>query len=236
MKRSGLILALLVAGATWATGARAEDGPRWQDLPPAERSVLTPLERDWASIDASRKQKWRDIAARHPSLPAAEQARISARMKAWAAMTPAERGRARLNYQEARELTPQERQARWEAYQALPPEQKKQFATRAAPVPATRKAMRDLPQDKSNIVPNPAHAAQRRAVAPTVVQAQPGATTTLMSRKPAPPTHQQPGMPKITASPGFVDKSTLLPKRGAQGAATRSAAAASDDSKPAPAR
>jgi hypothetical protein len=249
VKRSGLILALLVASATWAPGARAEEGPRWQDLRPAERSVLKPLERDWASIDASRKQKWRDIAARHPSLPPAEQARISERMNAWAAMTPSERGRARLNYQESRQLSPQERQARWEAYQALPPEQKKQLATSAAPAaaarsgevprkvpPAREAAARDVPQDKSNIVPNPAYAAPRKAVAPTVVQAQPGATTTLMSRKPAPPTHQQPGMPKIAASPGFVDKSTLLPKRGAQGAATRSAAAASDDSKPVPAR
>jgi hypothetical protein len=42
-------------------------------------------------------------------------------------------------------------------------------------------------------------------------------------------------MPKIAAQPGFVDKSTLLPQRGAQGAATRPTPARAD-SKPAPAR
>ena len=233
--RAGLICALLVAGAAWAATAHAEDGPRWQDLRPAERSVLKPLERDWASIDASRKQKWRDIAARHPSLPPAEQARISQRMTAWASMTPAERGRARLNFQEARQLTPQDRQARWDAYQALPPERRQQLATRAVP-PAPPRPADDGSQGKSNIVPSPADAARRKPTAPTVVQAAPGATTTLITRKPStPPSHQQPGMPKIAATPGFVDKSTLLPKRGAQGAATRSAAAP-DDSKPAPTR
>jgi hypothetical protein len=221
---------LLAAAALLPAFAHAEDGPRWQELKPADRAALKPLERDWASIDASRKQKWLDIAARHPKLPPAEQARITARMHSWAAMTPAERGRARLNYQEARQLTPQERQARWEAYQALPPERRQQLATRPVPPPPRGGA---ASQDKSNIVPSPVDAARRKPVAPTVVQAQPGATTTLMSRRPNPPAHQQPGLPKIAAQPGFVDKSTLLPRRGAQGAATRSPR---DDSKPVPAR
>jgi hypothetical protein len=58
-----------------------------------------------------------------------------------------------------------------------------------------------------------------------VVQAQPGATTTLISKRPTPPAHQQAGIPKIAATPEFVDKRTLLPQRGPQAAATRSAAA-----------
>jgi hypothetical protein len=35
-------------------------------------------------------------------------------------------------------------------------------------------------------------------------------------------------MPKIAATPGFVNKSTLLPQRGPQGAAARPAPAASE--------
>jgi len=58
-------------------------------------------------------------------------------------------------------------------------------------------------------------------VAPTVVQAKPGATTNLMSRSATPPTHQQPGLAKIAATPGLVDSVTLLPRRGSQGAAAR---------------
>ena len=66
-------------------------------------------------------------------------------------------------------------------------------------------------------------AAPPRPVAPTVVQAQPGATTTLISKPPAPPPHQQPGLPKIAATPGFVDQATLLPTArpaGRRGVAT----------------
>ena len=78
---------------------------------------------------------------------------------------------------------------------------------------------------KTNIVPNPAYAAPPMPVNSMALQAQPGATTTSIAKRPTPPAHQQTGLPKIAASPGFVDKSTLLPKRGPQGAATRSAAA-----------
>lgn len=244
MQAARRVLAVLLAAAVLpvlAQGARPvadEQGPRWQDLPASQRSVLKPLERDWPAIDATRKQKWLDIAKRYPGLPPAEQARISARMTQWSTLSPSERGQARLNYQEARQLSPQERQARWEAYQALPPEQRRQLAARAAPPAASsaratdparrpaapRDGSRESIQTKSNIVPNPAYAAPPKAVAPTVVQAQSGATTSLMSKRPLPPSHQQPGLPKIAASPGFVDKATLLPQRGPQGAAARSPA------------
>jgi len=40
-----------------------------------------------------------------------------------------------------------------------------------------------------------------------------------ITRHPTPPPHQQTGMPKIAATPEFVNRSTLLPKRGPQAAA-----------------
>lgn len=221
----------------------AESGPRWQDLTAPQRASLKPLERDWSTIDEARKQKWLEIAARYPTLPPAEQQRVSARMAEWVKLSPVQRGQARMNFQEARQLTKEERQARWEAYQALTPEQRGKLAARAAPATAVsaprngeaaRKPApppRDAVQAKSNLVPNSAYAAPPRAVGPTVVQAQPGATTSLISKRPAPPAHQQPGLPKIAASPGFVDKSTLLPQRGAQGAAAAAAQSPTTTSK-----
>jgi hypothetical protein len=213
-----------------ATATTSETGPRWQELTPGQRSALKPLQRDWAGIDAARKQKWVEIANRYPSMPPAEQQRISERMTEWAKLSPAERGQARLNFQNARQMAPEERQARWQAYQELSPEQRKKLAARATPGTAAARngdtgrrnaaqPPRDGVQTKSNIVPNPNFAASPRPVAPTVVQAAPGATTSLISKRPTPPVHQQPGLPKIAASPGFVDKQTLLPQRGAQGAA-----------------
>jgi Protein of unknown function (DUF3106) len=223
----------------------AEAGVLWQDLPAGHRAVLKPLERDWRGIGAEQKQKWVELAARFPALSPEERGRVQARMTEWAQMSPRERGQARINFQEAKQVSPQDRQAQWEAYQALTPEQKQQLAARAAPVPKdnSRQAnaaparpsraadpMDDSPPAKSNLVPNPAHAQPLRQVAPTVVQAQPGATTTLITKRPVPPAHQQTGLPKIAATPEFVDKATLLPQRGPQGAATRSAAASDPQS------
>jgi hypothetical protein len=226
---SGTPLAL--AQSTAAPRA-AEVGVLWQDLGASHRAALKPLENHWNTIGAEQKQKWVELAARFPALSPDERARVQGRMAEWAQLSPRERGQARINFQEAKQVSPQDRQAQWEAYQALPAEQKRQLAARAEPVPkaalrpnASAGLAEDAPAAKSNIVPNPAHAQPLRQVAPTVVQAQPGATTTLITKRPVPPTHQQTGLPKIAATPEFVDKATLLPQRGPQGAATRSAAA-----------
>ena len=218
-----------------------EQGARWQALSVEQRSALKPLERDWGGISANQKQKWLEIAARFPTLPSDEKARIQGRMSDWAKLTTEQRSAARINFQQAKEVSPRDRQAQWEAYQSLPAEERLKLAARAAPAPApttsfdagrksersalTDRSGRDAQQGKSNIVPNPAFAVQPKPVAPTVQQAQPGATTTLISKRPVPPPHQQTGLPKIAASPNFVDKATLLPQRGPQGAATQSASA-----------
>lgn len=210
------------AGGAAHAAASAEAGPNWQELSPAQRAALKPLERDWAGIDAARKQKWLEVASRYPRMSPAERERITERMSDWVKRSPAERGQARLNFQNARQITPEERQARWQAYQSLSPEERSKLAERAAPARAERRngpAAREGVQNKSNLVPNPPPVAVRKPVAPSVVQVAPGATTTLISRRPTPPTHQQPGLPKIAATPDFVDKQTLLPQRGAQGAA-----------------
>ena len=211
-----------------AAAPRAEAGVRWQALSPVQRQALGPLEKEWPSIDAQRKQKWLVIADRYPGLPAPERARITERMTEWARLTPTERGEVRLRYQEVRQVPAPARSARWEEYQNLPADKKEQLAARAAssaasvgPAPAGKASApaRDAAQAKANVVPNPALAQPPRPVAPTVVQATPGATTRLITRPVTPPPHQQSGMPKIAATPEFVNRSTLLPRRGPQAAA-----------------
>jgi Protein of unknown function (DUF3106) len=206
--------------------AAAEQGVKWRELKPAQQATLKPLEREWAVISSPHKQKWLELSTRFPSMTPAEQARVQERMAEWARLTSQERSQARLNFQEAKQLSPQDRQQRWDAYQALSPQQRQELAARAAPPASPARAdKRELPQAKSNIVPNPALAAPPKAIAPSVVQARPGATTTLITKRPAPPVHQQTGLPKIAATPEFVNKATLLPQRGPQGVGARSAAA-----------
>jgi hypothetical protein len=229
-----LVLAL-VAHQVWAQApasvqvakpaapqASATGGPAWSQLTAQQRQALGPLEKDWTSIDAPRKAKWLEVSQRFGALPVEEQKRIQTRMAEWARLTPAERGRARLNFQESKQLSSEHKQARWEAYQALPDERRRELAARAKPreehasgpvavVSAASAATARKPG---------ASGAQVKPVSPTVVQARPGATTTLMTRPVAPPPHQQPGQPTIAAKPGQVDRSTLLPKSGPQAAAS----------------
>jgi hypothetical protein len=239
-RRALLVLALLLAGTTPSAAQpqpspvkRSADapGPSWQSLTPQQRATLGPLQNDWASIDAPRKAKWLDIAARYPKLPQSEQERLQTRMTEWSRLTPNERARARNTFQEAKQLPNQERQDRWQAYQALPESQRQELATRgsSAGSKANEHVAKPSPElsVKRNIVANPSlSAGSSRPVAPTVIQAPTGATTTLMTRQPAPPAHQHAGLPKIAATPGFVDRNTLLPKRGAQSAGVRGSASA----------
>ena len=223
------------APGTGSAAVVREEGVRWPALTPAQREALAPLERDWPGIDATRKQKWIAMAARFKTLSPEERARINERMVEWAKLTPAERGQARLRFEETRQLHVPNRSERWRAYQALPPEQRQELAARAATAASAprdaatskpAKGGRDSKEAKFNVVPNPALAQAPRPVTPTLVQAAPGATTTVITRRPAPPPHQQSGMPKIATTPEFVNRSTLLPKRGPQAAAVTSVSAA----------
>ena len=205
-------------------------GPVWHSLSPDQRKALGPLERDWSSIDAARKTKWLEVAARFPAMPAADQQRVQERMAEWARMTPNERGRARLSFQESKQFSPEQKQARWEAYQALPDDERRALADKHQPKPA---ALRPLPAGASSssalkpAASSPPTATRHtasvpapRPVPPTMVQGKPGATTTLMTTPAEPPAHNRPGEPRIAAKPGQVDRSTLLPQSGPQSAAS----------------
>lgn len=200
----------------------------WKQLTPGQQLALSPLAKDWDSLDLSRRRKWLEIATRFPSLPADEQARVQERMSSWAKLSPVERNQARIGYQQAQQIAPESRQAKWEAYQALAPEQRQVLADKAAKKTEAKTGKSVTPiskpvldnQAKSNLVPQRASAPQPKPVAPTVVQNKPGATTTLINQTSKPPAHQQSGMPKIMASPELVDPNTLLPKRPAASASS----------------
>lgn len=201
-------------------------GPGWSQLDGSQRRALAPLQDEWSSLDAARKQKWLELAERFDRLPPAEQARVQDRMDHWARMSPRERDEARLNYREARQLSPQDRQARWEAYQSLQPEERERLGARgkqeqAVAPPRERRGAIDGTRGKVNTVPNPFDARAPRTVAPSMLQARPGATTLPINERSGPPLYQQPGLPKIAATPEFVDKTTLLPRRGPQAAPGR---------------
>jgi hypothetical protein len=212
--------AALLAAALGSAGG--DDGRAgWSQLTPAQRTALAPLEWKWSTIDTTRRQKWLELAARFPSMPAEERERVQQRMTAWAALSPADRARARMEFEETRQISPAERQALWERYAALPDEERQRLARRAtAPAPSGKPPA----PAKSNLVNVAVAPPAPRGAVPTALQAKPGATTVPFGTRPVPPAHHQAGLPKIVATPGFVDPATLLPRRGPQGAAVHAEA------------
>lgn len=216
------VMAVAAALSMGTVNAQGIANTQWNELTPAQRQVLQPLQPRWSEIDALRKQKWIDIAARYPKMTTEQQARTTSRMAEWAAMTPAQRNAARLQFEQVKQVPATERQARWDAYKSLPPEQRDALSKQAAdrkPVPVKPAKPVGQAQVKSNIVDTSRPIAKPSPVAPATVQAAVGASTRPITQQPIPPRHQQAGMPKIAATPGFVDSATLLPQRGPQGAA-----------------
>lgn len=204
------VLALTLCSAAHAN----PQGKDWSQLTVAQRQALQPLTADWHRLDAPSRDKWLALANRFPNMRADEQARVQERMRDWARTSPEQRGQARLRYQQAQSLSKEERQAKWEAYQSLSPDERAHLADEAKQRGKADK--RHTERDGGTPSPRPAGGREKptlKPVAPAVVQAQPGATTSLISRRPAPAPHVKAGQPKIAASPAEVDSDTLLPHR-----------------------
>jgi hypothetical protein len=126
---------------------RAESRPSWADLSPAQKQALEPLAASWRRLGAAHKRKWLAVSSNYPTLPPAEQARLHSRMAEWAALSPQQRTQARLNFAEMQALPANDKRAKWEAYQALSPEEKRKLAAGAGkPVPPTAAAVRPARQ------------------------------------------------------------------------------------------
>lgn len=183
-----------------------------------QQALLAPLEHDWAKLSPNQRSKWLNATPMLASLPAPELARLHERMRDWASLTPAERRAARVRFQAAKQIDAEERQAKWEAYQALPPEKRQELAEKAA---ARHKAQAATPghsatplaaTPKSNIVPAAPKLVTPTLVTGSLIQAKPGATTVLITHARVMPSHHAAGEAKVVADPALVDPKTLLPK------------------------
>lgn len=145
-------------------------GPSWAELTPAQKTALAPLATTWSSTAEPQKRKWLEISKNYPRLTPAEQATMNGRMTEWVAMSPQQRAQARLNFAKTKELstdlTPDEKKAKWETYQALTPEQKKDLAAAAVQKPGgAATAVKPVAPQKLAVTPKPAASAPSAAVA-----------------------------------------------------------------------
>src|SRR3569832_192937 len=167
-------------------GAAPCPGPTWRELSSGQQKALSPLQPQWDTLNEAQKRKWIAISANFPKMSGEEQAKLHSRMTEWVSLSPQQRSIARLNYGETRKLSANDKKAKWEAYQARSPEEKKMLAAKSSAPnpPTTAAAVRPVPKEKL------AHVPQRPRPSPEATA------------------------PRIAAAPTQVDRTPLLPQPG----------------------
>lgn len=139
---AGMVLSLGVVSTAWAeiapdfgpapappaAASKPEQKPLWNELTPAQQVALKPLARQWNTISDQQKRKWLALSVNFEKMSPTMQAVLQERMLDWGTLSGVERSQARLNFAEAKRLSPTEKQAKWEAYQTLDPEEKAKLA------------------------------------------------------------------------------------------------------------
>lgn len=132
--------ALEPARLTASRPKAASTGPAWPELTPAQQQSLKPLAASWNTISEAQKRKWLELSKNYATLSAADQDTLHGRMNEWASLSAQQRAQARLNFAKTKELskqlTPDEKMAKWQTYQALSAEEKTKLAQKASPRPA----------------------------------------------------------------------------------------------------
>lgn len=160
----------------------------WQELTPAQQLSLKPLAANWSTMALAERRKWIAMAANYSTLTPTEQATMHSRMTEWSALSQQQRTQARLNFAKSKQLSPTQKTATWQAYQALSAEEKKKLAISAPQKPkGAAAATKPVPSQKLVKIPvtrpTPKPASSAPAVAPALdrhtllphVQAQPAA-------------------------------------------------------------
>ncbi len=160
--------------ASAARAIKASTGPAWSELTAPQQQALKPLAAQWTTISEAQKRKWLALSQNYPKLPPAEQAKLHSRMSEWVALSPQERSAARLNFAATKQITPDDKKAKWEAYQSLSDEEKRRLAEKASPKPVgAATAVKPVPPQKLANVKGKADLKDRpkaEAVSPLVNQ------------------------------------------------------------------
>ena len=155
-----------VSGSSPNSGKMSAAGPAWSHLTLSQQQALAPLASSWnTSMSEPQKRKWLEISKNYAALRPQAQATLNSRMNEWVALSPQQRAQARLNFGKtlelSRQLTPEEKKAKWEAYQALSPEEKQKLAANASPKPSgAATAVKPVAPQKLAIVPGRAASQQ----------------------------------------------------------------------------
>ncbi|MFY3384999.1 DUF3106 domain-containing protein [Paracidovorax sp. MALMAid1276] len=214
------------ARSAGAESTATETGPPWKALTTAQKEALHPLAERWSLLSEAQKRRWLSLAASFASLPADEQAKFHDRMTDWASLSVQQRSQARLNFAVANHLARDDKRAQWEAYLALPDEERAALAAIAVPKPkGAATALRPVPPQKLAQVPAASQANPQRPnppKIPPVIDHSPRVAAPVTPTAPlgAPPT-SSPDAPVVETAPVSVPVATpaALPPLGDASAA-----------------
>jgi hypothetical protein len=170
-------------------------GPKWSELTPAQQLALKPLLANWDSLSEARKRKWLAMSNNYAQMSNAEQSKLQSRMTEWVTLSAQQRNQARLNYVQARTISPTEKQAKWEAYQALSPEEKRVLATKAPAVtkgaapavkPVAPQQLTVVPTSRQSVKPGQKIATATNKIDQKTLLPRPEKSTALAATVPAP--------------------------------------------------
>lgn len=169
--------AVKASGSVAPLTKTAASGPSWAELTPQQQQALAPLASSWNTISEPQKLKWLGISKNYRALTPEGQATLNSRMSEWVALSPQQRAQARLNFGKtkelSRQLTPEEKKAKWKAYQALSPEEKQKLADKASPKPSgAATAIKPVAPQKLAVLP-----ADNNKPAPKIMPSLPAASS-----------------------------------------------------------
>lgn len=139
----------------------------WQQLTPQQKQALAPLGAQWEGLTPRQRNKWLAISTNFTQLSVADQITMHARMANWVTLSPQQRNLARLNFNKLQNLPKEDKKAKWEAYQALPAEEKRLLSAGSKPLPKNA-APTAKPLEPHRLVQTPLKAAHGSAPATTI--------------------------------------------------------------------
>ena len=140
------------------SGKVVTSGPSWSELTPMQQHALAPLALTWnTGISETQKRKWLEISRNFNALSHEDQATLNSRMNDWVSLSPQQRAQARLNFGKTKELskqlTAEEKKAKWDAYQALSPEEKEKLAAKGRKPTGAATAIKPVAPQKLATLP-----------------------------------------------------------------------------------
>lgn len=178
-----------VPGNAPVIGKPVASGPSWSELTPMQQHALAPLASSWnTGMSEAQKRKWLEISRNYSALSPEGQATLNSRMNDWVSLSPQQRAQARLNFGKtkelSRQLTPEEKKAKWDAYQALSPEEKQKLAAKSPKPTGAATAVQPVAPQKLATLPAPA--ASKPGIKPaSKIMPSPPATVTMPAAPPA---------------------------------------------------